>query len=75
MGVLEPNDEEREAMEQAAQNQQPSPQDAYLIAEAAKSEKLGVKAEAETELTVARIDGERADTLKTLKEVREPAAL
>ncbi len=75
MGVLEPNDEEREAMEQAAQNQQPSPQDAYLMAEAQKSQVEAQKVGAEIELTVAKTDGERADTLKTLKEVREPAAL
>lgn len=75
MGVLEPNDEEREAMEQAAQNQQPNPNDLYLMSEAEKAQAQARESEAKTGLILAQTDGERADTLKTMKEIREPAAL
>lgn len=69
MGVLQPNDEERAAMEEAAQNAQPSPNDTYLLAAASKEAALAEKATADTAYTQARTVGERADTLKTLSEI------
>lgn len=75
-GVLQPNDEERAAMEEAAQNAQPSPQDQYLMAEAGKSQAQAQESQAKTGLLVAQTEGEQADTIKTLAEAdrisREP---
>ena len=76
MGVYEPNDEDKKAEAAAAENAQPSPQDAYLIAEADKSKAQAAnyaadaaKTEAETALTYAKIDGETADTAKALSDI------
>lgn len=69
MGVVQPNDEERKAMEEAAENQQPNPNDVYLLSEAEKSQALARKAEADTIYTQARTEGEQADTMKTLVEI------
>lgn len=57
MGVVEPTEEEREAMRQAEENQEPSAEDQYLEAEAAK-------ARADTVLSAAKSENERADTEK-----------
>lgn len=67
MGVLQPNEEERAAME-AAGEAEPSAQDTYLFAEARKSEADAVKKAAETDYTIARTEREEAETIKTLEE-------
>ena len=69
MGVVPPNDEERQAMEEAAANAQPSAQDQYLMSEAAKSQAQAQESAAKTGLIVAQTAGERADTAKTLSEI------
>lgn len=69
MGVMQPNEEERKAMEEAAQNAQPSPQDQYLMSEARKSEAQAQESQAKTGLIVAQTAGEHADTAKTLSEI------
>ncbi len=69
MGVMQPNEEERAAMAEAAQNQQPSPQDMYLAAEAEKSKAQAQESQAKTGLIVAQTAGEKADTIKTLSEI------
>ena len=66
MGVIKPTDEEAEEMAMAAQNQQPDPQSLYLQAEATKSQALAIKAEADTEYTLARAEETRAKTIDTL---------
>lgn len=79
MGVLQPNEEEREQMEAAAAQQQPSPQDAYLLAEAGKSAAATDDLKAAAALKVAQIGKTEAETRETdaeallkLKEVRSP---
>jgi len=66
MGVIKPTDEEAEEMAMAAQNQQPDPQSLYLQAEATKSQAQAIKAEADTEYTLARAEETRAKTIDTL---------
>jgi len=74
LGVLPPNEEEQAAMAEQEQNQEPNPQDAYMLAEAEKSKALAIKAEADTEYTLAKTQGEQANTAKTIKELGEPSA-
>ncbi len=67
MGVIEPNEEERAEMEAAAQAQnQPDPQQVYLAAAAEKEQALAGKAQADTELTLAKVDETRAKTAETM---------
>ena len=76
MGVVEPTQEEQEAMMAAAQNQQPDPNQMFLQAsaqeaqaKAMKAQADAIKAQAETELKVAQTAETKADTLKTLSEL------
>lgn len=69
MGVLQPNEGERKAMAEAAENAQPSAQDQYLMAEAAKSGAQAQESQAKTGLIIAQTAGEKADTAKTLSEI------
>ena len=78
MGVVEPTQEEQEAMMAAAQNQQPDPNQMFLQAsaqeaqaKAMKAQADAIKAQAETELKVAQTAETKADTLKTLSELSE----
>ena len=70
MGVLMPNDQEREEMaaaaEAAAQQQQPDPQQAYLQAAAQKEMALADKAVADTELARANARRSEADAIETM---------
>ncbi len=88
LGVEEPNEDEREAMEAAAQEQQPDPQAEFLASEAAKNisvaelneaKKLEIaskidKTVAETENVDADTALKEADTLRTLREAGDPNA-
>lgn len=75
LGVMQPSEADMEAAEAAAQNQQPDPQAELVAALAAKEGALATKAQADTEYTIAKTEGERADTLKTLNEIgAEPPA-
>ena len=69
MGVEEPNDEDKQRIEQAEQSQQPDPRDQYLQAEAERSAALARKAEADIEETIADADLKRAKTAETLQKV------
>ncbi len=67
MGVLQPNDQEREEMAAAAEAQnQPDPQQVYLAAAAEKESALAQKATADTELTQAKTRQTEADTMETM---------
>jgi hypothetical protein len=69
MGAIKPTEDEAEEMAAAIQNQQPDPQSLYLQAEASKAQALGIKAQADTELTMARVEETRAKTVDTLASV------
>lgn len=69
LGVLQPTEEEQQEMMMAQQNQQPDPQSAYLMAEAGKAEALTIKAQADTEYTLARSQETRAKTAETLSNI------
>lgn len=66
MGALDPTDEEKAAMEPAKGQQAPDPQSLYLQAAAKKEEAAAMKAQADTELSVARTAEVRAKTIETL---------
>jgi len=59
MGVIKPNEEEAAAMAEAAQNQEPDPQQQYLLSAAKEAEAKALKTAADTKLTEAK-------TLETL---------
>ena len=69
LGVLKPTDDEAEQMATAMQNRQPDPQAVYLQAEATKASALAVKAQADTEYTIARAEETRAKTIETLSSI------
>lgn len=69
MGAVKPTDEEKEQMAAAKQNQQPSPQDQYLLAESQKAQALARKAEADTVKTITAADLDRANTEKTYADI------
>lgn len=76
MGAVEPTDEEREELAAEAANQQPSANDEYLRKAGDAEEARGVKARADTVLTVAKAEETKAktinteaDTAKTLSEI------
>jgi hypothetical protein len=73
LGVLQPNEEERAEMEEAAANQQPSAQDQYLLAEAGKKAAETEESRADTGLKVAKTAETEANTLKILKEAGAPS--
>ena len=71
LGVVQPTEEEQMAMMQAmmAQGQQPDPQSAYLFAAAAEAQAKAVKAQADTEYTLARSEETKAKTAETLSNI------
>ena len=70
LGVVEPTEEEQQAMMMAAMEaQQPDPQSAYLMAAAAEAQAKAVKAQADTEYTLARAEETKAKTVETLSNV------
>jgi hypothetical protein len=69
MGVLQPTEEEQQQMKEAQENVQPDPETAYLLAEAAKARALAIKAQADTEYTLARSEETKAKTIQTLSSV------
>jgi hypothetical protein len=64
-GVLQPNEEEKKAMEEAAANEQPNPQDQYLLSEAAANEALIAERGANTQLKAAQTEETKAKTART----------
>lgn len=69
MGVLKPTEEEQQQMMEAQANVPQDPQTAYLLAEAAKAQALAIKAQADTEYTLARSEETKAKTIQTLSSV------
>ena len=69
MGVIKPTEEEATEMAMAMQNQQPDPNALYLQAAAAEAQAKAVKAQADTEYTMARAEETRAKTVETLASV------
>lgn len=75
MGVVEPTDQEIEEMEAAAaQAQQPTAQDQFLMAETQKAQVEAAKTAAEVEETQASTAEKRAKTAKTLADIDREAA-
>ena len=71
LGVVKPTEEEQQQMMEAAmaQGQQPDPQSMYLMAESAKAEALALKAQADTEYSIARTEETRAKTAETISNI------
>ena len=70
LGVVEPTEEEQQAMMMAAMEaQQLDPQSAYLMAAATEAQAKAVKAQADTEYTLARAEETKAKTVETLSNV------
>lgn len=66
MGVVEPTDEERKQMEEAAANQKPDPQAQYLEAAAREADANAENKQAGTVKTLADADLSKAKTVETL---------
>lgn len=69
MGALKPTEEEAKQLEAEAQNRQPDPQAQYLKAAAQEAVAKAMKAQADTELNIAKAEQSRAETAKTLAEI------
>ena len=63
MGVVEPTKEEAQQLAQEAQNQQPDANTLYLQSEAEKNKSLAIKAQADTELAIARAEETKAKAI------------
>jgi hypothetical protein len=75
MGAIKPTEEEAQQLqaEQEAAGQQPDPNAIYLQAAAQKQVADAAKAQADAELSSAKVGQTKADTLKTLAEVDSAA--
>lgn len=75
MGVIEPTDQEAQEIAAAmeGQPQEPSAQDAYLIAEAKKSEAQAIESEADAVEAMANTELTKAKTAKTLADIDNEA--
>lgn len=62
LGVRQPTKEEAEEMAKKAESMEPTPNDAYLLAEAANSEAKAEKAQADTILALAKAEETKAKT-------------
>jgi hypothetical protein len=73
MGVVEPTDQEKEALAAELQQlaSQPDPQSQYLQAAAQEAQAKAVKAQADTEYTMARAEETRAKTVETLAGIQQ----
>lgn len=71
MGALEPTEEEAKQLQAAAQNQQPDPNAQFLQASAAKALADAKQAEANSELTRAKVGQTNADTINKLAAVEQ----
>jgi len=63
LGVVEPTKEEAQQLAQEAQNQQPDANTLYLQSEAEKNKSLAIKAQADTELAIARAEETKAKAI------------
>jgi hypothetical protein len=69
MGVVKPTEEEQAAMDAVAENQEPTPQDTYLLAAAEQAEGDAAKARADTVLKTAQAKKAEADAVETLASI------
>ena len=81
-GVLQPNEEEQEAMAEAAENPPPDPNSEFLLAEAEKSKAQAEESKSKTAVNYANVDktvaetGKTdAETIKIMEEAAEPPAV
>lgn len=68
-GIIEPNEDEKEELAAAQQNQQPDPQAVFLMAEAKKAQALSVKAEADTAKVIAETEKTKIETAKLMADM------
>jgi len=68
MGVVKPTDEEAAELQAAAQNQQPDPQAAFLMASAEQAQADAAQSRAKTVQAIADANLKKAQTAKTLAE-------
>lgn len=68
-GAATPTEEEAQEMAQAQANQQPNPNDVYLMAEARKSQALAGKAEADTAKSIAETEKTQVEAAQVLNEI------
>jgi hypothetical protein len=68
MGVIQPSEEEAQTLQREMEAQEPTPQDKYFEAAAAKELAEASEKQANTILKQAQADETRADTVKTLTE-------
>jgi hypothetical protein len=73
-GAVKPTDDEQKQMDEAAQNQQPGPQDQYLQAAAQNQLADAAKKQADTLLTHAKVDQTNADIVNKMAGVDLAAA-
>jgi hypothetical protein len=71
LGVIQPTEEEQQAMMEAmmAQGQQQDPQSMYLMAAAQEAQAKAVQAQANTEYSLARAEETKAKTMETLSNI------
>jgi hypothetical protein len=71
MGVMQPSEEEQQAMMEAmaAQGQQPDPQSMYLMAAAQEAQAKSIQAQANAEYSLARAEESKAKTMETLSTI------
>lgn len=63
LGVVEPTKEEAQQLAQEVQNQEPDANTLYLQSEAEKNKSLAIKAQADTELAIARAEETKAKAI------------
>lgn len=74
MGVVTPTEEEQEKLAQEQANQQPTSQDQYFEAAAAKEQAEAVEKQANTLLKQAQADKTRAETAETIVGIKQGQA-
>lgn len=72
IGLVEPNDEEKKAMEQANENAQPDPASQLAISQAKQLEQQGEKDAALAEKAAADADLARAKTAEIITGIGQP---
>lgn len=73
-GVVTPTEEEKIEMSEALQNQEPTPNDQYLLAAAEAERARGLEAQADVVLKQAKADESRAKTVETMSKVENEEA-
>ena len=74
MGVVKPTDQEAKELQEELANQKPGAEEEYFRAAAAKEQAEAVEKQANTILKQAQADETRADTAKTLTEIKRKDA-